>query len=117
MRKFAKSAGIATAYTTLNFRYASLILPVGVVAYLLGAPFFMVTIAVVLLILATVAELVTSIANGVNAAQMLAHQEDYMSGGFDEAAAYANGGWLNGSVEGKEPGEGEAPGEEGEPAR
>lgn len=119
MRKIMKSAGIAAAYTSLNFRYSSLILPAGVVAYLMGVPTFMVVTAAVLLILATAAELTTSVINGITAAQALTMQDQYMSGGFDELAAYANGGWLNGSVEGQEPGpEGEDPGEgEGEAGR
>lgn len=102
--------GVATLYAVLNFRYAALVLPVGVVAYLLGLPAWLVTVAVVLVAGAFAAELLTSITNGVStAAQMEAHRSAYAKM-MSDAERYANGGWVGLNGNGKEDGTGQGQG-------
>lgn len=110
MSKLARIAGFAV----LNVRYSALILPTGVVAYLLGLPFFLVVSATVLLALATGAELVTSVANGIHAVAQAAMQQQYLDQVFQEIEDYANGS-EEGTGEAGEEGSGE--GGAGVPAR
>jgi hypothetical protein len=109
-----------SGYTLLNFRYGSLILPTGVVAYLLDVPAWATAVALVLLAAAFATEVVTSVLNGVHTATLVHQQQHDEQVMWDEMARYANGGWvgLDGSEdapEGQAPdeGEGEDPGEEG----
>lgn len=110
-----KTAASFIGYTSLNFRYASLILPVGVVAYLLGVPGYLAVTAFVLLILATVAELATSIINGLTAVQQIKLQDQYIDSMFKDVEQYANGGWVG--LDGSEGEDSDEDGEEGQPAR
>jgi hypothetical protein len=106
-----KRTANAISYTLLNFRYGSLILPVGVVAYLLGVPGLLVVTAVVLLAGAFAAEVVTSILNGIHTAMLIHHQQHDESVMWDELARYANTGGLDDgegtAPEGEDPSEGE----------
>lgn len=86
--KTVKRAAQFTLYTVASIRYGSLVLPAAAVAYLMGAPFYLVTISVVLLVLAAAAELFTSIVHGV--AQVQEH--DMVDQIYTDIERYANGG-------------------------
>lgn len=107
-------------YTLLNIRYASLILPCGVTAYLLQFYALAVT-AGILLVAAFAAEVALSIANGVEAHKAIesakhweAREEEYLAEALTKLEHHAND-WtdINGSQGEAGPSEGEAPDEGG----
>lgn len=87
MRKRIKAASLFTLYTVASVRYGSLVLPAAAVAYLLGAPFWLVTVSVVLLVMASAAELFTSVVHAVAQLQEQA-MVDHM---YEDIERYANG--------------------------
>lgn len=89
-----KTTLVAIGYTALNVRYASLILPIGVVAYLAGIPAWLVWTAAVCLGLAVAAEVFTSAANGLGTAMQLQQRDEYLRNLTEGAEQYANGGWV-----------------------
>lgn len=116
------SALKVSAYTLMNIRYSALILPAGVVAYLLQL-YVLAVVAGILLAAAFVAEVALSIANGVEMHSQLEAQKRW---GLDEenrlALALADiekhaNDWTNqhgseaeaGPPEGEDPGEGQGP--------
>lgn len=105
----------AIGYTVLNIRYVSLVIPVGVFAFVSSRadtwPWLVWTLAG-LLILAVFAELFASWVNGTELAQRVAAQETYQDDMWNKITNYANGGWV-GLDDGSE-GEGGTP-EEGGP--
>lgn len=108
-----RTATIGIGYALLNFRYGGMALPFGIVTYLLGAPGWAVVATTAAVVLALVAELYTAAAHGILAAL----QDRQSRSAYDALAlaaeTYANGGWLNGGIEGQEP-EYEGEGDEGE---
>lgn len=86
-----KAALNTVSYTLLNFRYGSLILPVGVVAYLLGLPGWLAIAACFLLGAAVGAELVTSVINGLTTAQLLQHQAQEEADMWADLERFVNG--------------------------
>ena len=114
-----KAAVTVTGYTLLNVRYSALILPCGVVAYLLGF-YWLAVVAGVLLLLAAGAEVALSIANGLEAhrqiqvqRQMQAEDEALVASFMTDIEKHANDWTHRGSEdpapEGEDPDEGEAP--------
>jgi hypothetical protein len=108
-----KTAGVAAFYTVMNVRYAALIIPTGVVAYLLQL-YWLAWVAGGLLAAATAAEVALSIANGVGAARQMAQRNKAVDDFFSEVEKYANdwtgrGSEAEASDEGEGPDEGQAP--------
>lgn len=107
-----KTTANATFYTVMNVRYAALILPTGVVAYLLQL-YWLAWVAGGLLAAAFVAEVGLSIANGVGAARQIKQRDDNIKDMLSKLEMHANDWTGRGSEdptpEGEDPDEGQAP--------
>ncbi len=117
MSNLIKTAGRVTGYTLLNVRYSALILPCGIVAYLLGFYWLAIT-AGALLAAAVIAEVTLSVSNAIEfhqqyemQKQMQAEDETLLASFLDNIEKHANDWTHRGSEdsapEGEDPGEGE----------
>lgn len=107
-----KTTANAAFYTVMNVRYAALILPTGVVAYLLQL-YWLAVVAGALLAAAYAAEVGLSIANGVGAARQIKQRDDNIKEMLSKLERHAND-WTNRGSEDPAEGEGEDPdGKEG----
>lgn len=105
-----KAAGYAVLYTLMNVRYAALIIPTAVIAYLLQI-YVLALVAAGLLVLAAAAELSLSIVNGVSAAMQIREHDQLMNTYLSDIEKHANDWTHRGSEdpEGEGPDEGEDP--------
>lgn len=110
-------------YTLMNIRYSALILPAGVVAYLLQF-YALAVVAGILLVAAFAAEVALSVANGVEMHQQVEAQKQWamdednrLAHALADIEKHAND-WTHqhGSEAEASPAEGEDPREEGGPA-
>lgn len=114
-----KTAGYAVLYTVMNVRYAALIIPTAVIAYLLQI-YILALVAAGLLVLAAAAEVALSIANGVSAAMQIREHDQLMNTYMADVEKHANDWTHRGSEDPAREGEGEDPSGEGQdpvPAR
>jgi len=110
--------GRVTVFTLMNIRYSALILPCGVVAYLLQFYALAIT-AGILLVAAFAAEVALSIANGVEMSQQVEAQKQWqadedqrLARALADIEKYSND-WTQRGSEGEGSGEEGSPGEEG----
>lgn len=97
-------------YTLLNLRFASLLIPFGIVAYMMGLPAWMTWVAFGMLVFAMAGELFTSVVQGIATHESQAEVQQVIDTMTANVEAWANGEeWLDGSEEGEAGGEGEAP--------
>lgn len=104
-------------YTILNIRYSALILPTAAVALALHFSSWLAVAALVLLVLAVIAELALSVHNGVEAAKAIRlekqrelEQQAWMDRYLDRVEKHANDWTGSGSEDqGEAPDEGQAP--------
>lgn len=122
MRSMLKQVGNSVLYTLANIRYAALILPAGVTAYFYsthGIEWYTIALSG-LLVLAVIAEVALSIANGIEAAQAVRAMDEYAKqqkadilSGLDKLNEYANDwtgrGREDSAPEGEDPNEGQDP--------
>lgn len=114
-----KLFGQSVFYTMMNVRYAALIIPTCLVAWVLQL-YPLAVMAGVLLVLATGLEVGLSVANGVGAAMQIREQDLMMTSYLDNIEKHANDWTHRGSEDPTSEGEGEDPPGEGQvpvPAR
>lgn len=96
-------------YTLLNLRFASLLIPFCLVAYIAGTPAWMVWAAFGMLALAAGGEVFTATVNGWVTVDSEADVQDVVDAMAADAERFANGGWH-----GEEEGGGEGGNDEGQ---